>query len=1348
MKNRFKLLLCLSAIVSVMNIAEAGIIGDFNIEYPTGTSVTTDDLINVNTLTNNGSITNNGLLPDGGIDVKTLINSQTGTIDGTGQLKIGSGSNAGSIEQAIIEITSDFENSNTIIANTGFNNSGNITGAGSITINGSELSNNTNSGTISQNNITINGKINNNGNITSSESLNNAGEIRGTGNLIINEGENNGTIVQNKVTVNGTYSNNGEITSNREFTNSGNITGEGNLTLGSGSNEHSNSGTVSQKDITVSGNLNNTGTITSSGNFKANAVISGAGDLVINNGENTKGITQNNITISGNFTNSADMTVSEKLDNSGTITNSALITAIIDNTGTIKGNGDIVINGGSNTGTINQDEVTVAGTLANTGSITTNIFQNNSNITDADNTGSITVNKTGVNDGTITQNSIINNGQFTNNNTITASEITNKNQFVNNKDITANTVINDGTFINKGADASLTNANVTNNNQFQVIDNANITVNNITNKGTIQISNSSTLNISAQENNLGGTINVDNGNNTLSVSGSEIVSSINIGKNESTTLNFIQGTINETAQVNLAQNSLLQIAGGTVNLNQNDNWNGSITLNSGLLNIADITSNKQLIAEGGELTLVENKGVLNIGSDSIIKGEVTTTIEEGAELNIKGGNVVLNTGDTWKGTINLGTEGLKDDSSTLTVGLPTEEMGTLHADNGNLIVDNLNLTIGDGSYIKQEVAIQTSGNIKIIDGGYVAINDNDTLASGAKITLEEGGTLDYGKTEDASALVVGNAGNLNLLSGSVLTISNGSNIKDAVALDIQKGATLNLEENLTLNLDSKDKWNGHIHNKNGIINAKGVTDASGSLKQEDGELNLSEASKISLNSDSTITGGDIKIEDNSTLTIDNALLSGGDMIIDENSAFIVKSAKDAEFSLDSLTSSGLVNVMNSQLNRANIENLSIENQANFNIDILGRSSLRNDSDKFIIGNVAGDGTIRIDDWKLFGDVFGYDAPIDRHVKLGDIFIDKDGNPIEATIETTDKTNFSPIGWYQLNKGAGTNYTLDLVKFNPQVFRGQVATVSQWMNQLSIDDMLFTHSMVLPSFKEEDGGKMANHYASTDPLFAPYQYSRKDGGIWYKTYGTFEHLQMNNGLKHVGNNAYGTLIGADFGLKDLKNGWKFMPTAYVGYNGAHQYWSNVSQYQNGGQAGFLGTWYKDNFIVGAMAYGGVYGNTMDVYGHTDETFNYFAGTAAKASYNIRIHRDFVIQPNLMAAYNYFGQQNWHSNFGQMGMMSGMLHGVNIAPGINFIWEKDTFSAYLTLQYMYNVNGASGGRAGNVHLPQLEMERGYIQYGIGFTKKFTDRASGYFQAVLRNAGRTGVGLQAGFTYRLGK
>lgn len=100
-----------------------------------------------------------------------------------------------------------------------------------------------------------------------------------------------------------------------------------------------------------------------------------------------------------------------------------------------------------------------------------------------------------------------------------------------------------------------------------------------------------------------------------------------------------------------------------------------------------------------------------------------------------------------------------------------------------------------------------------------------------------------------------------------------------------------------------------------------------------------------------------------------------------------------------------------------------------------------------------------------------------------------------------------------------------------------------------------------------------------------------------------------------------------------------------------------------------------------------------------------------------------------------------------MMSGMLHGINVAPGLNLIFEKETFSAYATVQYMYNINQSVGGRAGNVNLPHVHMDRGYLQYGIGVNKKFTERFSGYLQAVIRNVGRNGIGLQMGFQWMLG-
>ena len=99
---------------------------------------------------------------------------------------------------------------------------------------------------------------------------------------------------------------------------------------------------------------------------------------------------------------------------------------------------------------------------------------------------------------------------------------------------------------------------------------------------------------------------------------------------------------------------------------------------------------------------------------------------------------------------------------------------------------------------------------------------------------------------------------------------------------------------------------------------------------------------------------------------------------------------------------------------------------------------------------------------------------------------------------------------------------------------------------------------------------------------------------------------------------------------------------------------------------------------------------------------------------------------------------------MSMNSGLLNGINVAPGLNFIYARESWSVYATFQYMYNINDQVGGKAGNVDLASVKMEHGYIQYGLGVTKTWKDRLNSFFQIVFRNGGRTGVGFQLGLNY----
>lgn len=1363
--------------------------------------------IEQNTIEITGNYTNNGTMTAN----KEFTNASS-DITGNGSLIIkdstGNSSNGGSISQAIVNISGNkFTNTGSITASQEFTNSAAIEGTGSI----SASQGGTNTGSITQNEVTTGGTFNNGdgttaGTITTDKLTNNGTFNNNSGSSIISDEIinndkfiNNGSIgsSSDKGTIDnkGTFTNNGSIIASTitnetgkefinnsgneitadSFTNQGSVTNNGTINAGSLNNSSSitgntgsltisnggtNSGTISQNIVSVTGGtLNNENSITAN-EFNNSATISGSGSLTATTGNNSGNITQDNVTIKGDYTNTGTITSNDNFTNSGNISG---------------GGGKLIVNKGSNSGSISQDTLETSGTFENTGSIIANItnggtFTNNNSVI----ASAITNNadKTFTNAGNVVTDTITNNGTFDgkgsitigggeNTGTITQNNITINGNFANNGDMTANNSFSNSADITGGGNLNINNGNNTGNiTQGEITVDGKLTntggsisAGSIANNGTISLENGSSLEITGSDGTLGGIIDAIGTGNNLAAGNNNVTGTINIGNSSTASdLTLESGNVVADAVVNITQNGEFKLEGGETTLNSNDTWAGKVSLNGGKLT-TNVTQNGILDADTGELTV--GSGSLTIGQGSSIAGDVTTEIANGTTLNVNnGGEVTLNSGDNWNGTVSL--NGGKLDVSGLTAN------GTLHGNSGDLIAGTGNLNIGTGSYIENEVAIQTSGNINITGEGIVGIDDNDTLDSNSIISLKDNGTLNYGNTKDPSFKIEAESGNLNLLENSKMTIDGSSSIADAVALDIQKNATLTLAS-AEINLDKADKWNGTIDNQGGTINTDNVTQSSSTaaLIQSDGTTNINNTSNITLGEKSEISGGDINITNNSVLNTVNAHITGGNMKIDENSAFVVK---NGTFELDKIIASGdgatqnaLIHTMNGERNMSSIGELNITNQANFNIDIHARSNQITSNDQFWVDKMTGDGVARIDQWSLNGDIFGWDAPIDRNIVLDHIFMGPDGEALEGNIEITRDATLTPIGWYQLNQhgsGAGAFYSLDMIKFNPHVFRGQVTTIAQWQNQLAIDDMLFTHSMVLPSFKDEDGGVassglMANRYAATNPLFAPYQYSRKDGGLWYKMYGNFENLNMNlSGLGRVGNNSYGALIGADFGLKELKNGWKFMPTAYIGYNGAHQTYPGVGAYQNGGQAGFLGTWYKNNWIIGGLVYGGIYDNVMNVGGHADNTFNYFAGAATKFAYNWRFHRDWVLQPNFMAAYNFFGQQNWHSDYGQMGMMAGMLNGVNVAPGINLIWEKETFSIYGTLQYMYNVNGAVGGQAGNVGLPQLEMERGYIQYGIGFTKRFTDRFSGYLQAVLRNAGRTGCGFQMGFNFLLGK
>ena len=1270
------------------------------------------DVINKGNFTNGGSITSGNFTNNTGA---TFTNKNTtnvsgnftnsGTIDGTGSLTVADGTNSGSLTQNSLTVGGTFTNnaSGSIIADV--INNGNLTNDGSIT--SGNFTNNTGVTFTNKNTTNVSG------------TFTNSGTIDGTGSLTVAGGTNSGSLTQDSLTVGGTFTNNAsgsiiaDVINNGNFTNLGNIGADGNRKDLTNDGTFTNEGTILANDFTNNQDktFTNNNTTNVSGNFTNSGTIDGTGYLTVADGTNSGNLTQDSLTVGGTFTNNtngsiiADVINNGNLANDGSITsgnftnntgatftnkNTTNVSGNFTNSGTIDGTGSLTVAGGTNSGSLTQDSLTVGGTFTN------------------DANGSIIAD-------------VINKGNFTNSGNIGADG--------NRKDLT-----NDGTFTNEGTIL----ANNFTNNQDKTFTNKNTTnvSGNFTNSGTIDGAGSLTI--------AGGTNSGNLTQDSLTVGGTFTnENNIYVGDLQNNGIITNNGLID--VDNNLQNDNKLQ-NNGTINVAQDLNNKGSLTNTVGSIDVTeDLTNDSNITNENG-------------GSIKVTK---TFTNKQNATLTNKTGSLI----DLSAATANMVNEGTVNNSGTIrfsenNAGLENKgnfttsdggavenaivvNTGTMTATNGSSLLlvslDNTNGTLNLNNSSNLTLTNQTSdlqglinvvGSNKATNGDLIA---NTITSTGS--TANIAGTLNLGDAQTNTNLVIDNI-----------------NIAEDANVNIEHAGKLTLTNNSTLNLNSgnnSDVVNGDINLENGIVNLKDYTLTTGNKSTQKGGSNAYYSQ----------SGGTLNLN-NSTLKLgDSSAIRGGALNIDSTSQFLVTSEENGTYDsfLDNLTiaDGGRFGVMNGDFADYGITNINVDGTTNFTIDVYARSNQENHhgTDTFIGNNLSGSGLINIEDWTLAGDIFGWDAPIDRDIKLDNVFNYNNISP-NIKLSATKKEVFTPIGWYQLNNHGGMNgnYTLNLTRFNPQVYRGQVTTLSQYMNQLAIDDMLFNHSMLLPSFKDDDlseNGTIANRYAAANPLYAPYQYSKKDGGLWYRMYGTFETLQMNQaGLGRVGNNAYGTIIGADFGLKDLKNGWKFMPTAYIGYNGAHQYFANMGAYQNGGQAGFLGTWYKDNFIIGGLVYGGIYQNSMDIAGHVDNTFNYFAGASAKGAYNWRFHRDWVLQPNLMMAYNFFGQQNWHSDFGQMGMMSGILNGINLAPGLNLIWEKETFSIYATLQYMYNLNGAVGGRAGNVDLPHLYMDRGYIQYGFGFTKRFTDRFSGYFQTVFRNVGRTGVGFQLGLNFKLGK
>ena len=336
--------------------------------------------------------------------------------------------------------------------------------------------------------------------------------------------------------------------------------------------------------------------------------------------------------------------------------------------------------------------------------------------------------------------------------------------------------------------------------------------------------------------------------------------------------------------------------------------------------------------------------------------------------------------------------------------------------------------------------------------------------------------------------------------------------------------------------------------------------------------------------------------------------------------------------------------------------------------------------------------------------------------------------------------------FALTRGSGYD------SYNPAVMVSPVAAqLGGYLSQLNSYDEAFRNldMKMLMTREERKAMKMANLYASEvqPQVFSPTYLPEKDSAGWFRPYASFEKVNLNGG-PNAENVMYGSYFGGDSKMYETKNGWDYQYSVYIGYNGSHQNYQGNSIYQNGGNIGATGIWYKGDFFTALTAnVGASVADASTMYGSEDFPM-LMTGVASKTGYNWELAKGrLIIQPSWLMSYTFVNTFDYTNSAG-VRIKSDPLHAINMAPGLKFIGNlKHGWQPYLGVQMVWNIMDDTHFRANNVSLPNMSVKP-YIQYGVGLQKRWGERFTGFAQAMIRNGGRNGIALSAGLRWAIGK
>lgn len=927
-------------------------------------------------------------------------------------------------------------------------------------------------------------------------------------------------------------------------------------------------------------------------------------------------------------------------------------------------------------------------------------------------------------------------------------------------------------------------------------------------KETTTITDSNFINNTAVKN--GGAISLENTqtsiiakNKDVTFSGNTAEKGNDIYQNKSITNIYAEDGRRITFNGGIAGNGAINTK-GTILLN------GAVTPDAGALavnvNSGTIKPSSENYLDGTDLTLAEGStldlrngklGAMNLNSLTSNNGNLKLDVDVTSDALAD--SILANTAS---GTLNLSEVNMMSDmaddtnsiSATLT-GLDNLQIKTPENGLDVLTNDYLYTVKINGTNATVDRYTENGEAVKI-DGFTLAVNQTDKIGE-HNINLQDersfsaqhdieitGSGLEKGWTGNLSGTKLSVNGNGYTIKGgenSGIIVNNGQTLEftDANidgfkatettkgALTVKDGGNLNIS---ALNHDVKisnvtagQATDGTALDKNAIFldgsgNSKVnlTTQNSKSITINNDIRSSNVANEITMKGDGTITYNGIV--DPVTLTNENARTIHNNKIQDVtynlNSGMV-------GFSNDNYLSNGnnslvfnggMLTVANGAVNPINLEALSLNANSNIAVD----ADLANSKMDTISANTY---SFVNDDVKL--NVNGINLLSDAKTDNTIInFVNDDS--LKSHISTTvSEVAYSPLykygvaydptqGNFEFTRGSSSDYK----NINPAVMVAPVAAqLGGYFNQLNAYDQAFSNMdmTMLMTREQRQALKMYNKYAYNGDGFGSVASSsgvipEERAGVWARPYSSFENVHLKNGPK-VSNVMYGTFFGGDSSIKEFKNGFDGVFSAYVGYNGSHQVFNHNSLWQNGGTLGLTGTLYKGNWFGGwtiASGLSGVDANTM--YGSED--FGMWSiGTALKTGYNWELFNSkFIIQPHMMISYSLVDTFNY-TNAAGLRINSDPLNAIQLAPGLRFVGNlKDGWQPYLGVDFMWNIMDKTKFDAVETSLPQLSVKP-YIQYGIGVQKRWGERSTGYAQAMFRNIGRNGVIFSLGYRAAFG-